>query len=232
MARLLEVEQRQRVIASTLQASLLPHVLPAIPGYELHVEYWAAATDMDVGGDFYDAFAIGDRRWGFVLGDVCGKGAAAAAAIGTARQSMRAAAMHIRDERRAIRWVHDAISQADAPFCTLAYLVLDLRQRPTLRTVLAGHDQGLRVRADGRVDTLGRFGTLLGVVEPVVHVERTTIAPGDVIVFHTDGLTDAPTSEAFTRDELAALVVAHRDEPLADIGRAVRTELDGRRPVR
>jgi serine phosphatase RsbU (regulator of sigma subunit) len=230
LQHLLEIEQGQRVIARTLQASLLPRELPAIDGFELHVEYWPALTDMEVGGDFYDVFRIDDRRWGLVIADVCGKGAAAAAVTGTARHSLRAAATHIRDEARVIQWVHEAIlAQPDAPYCTMAYAVLDVANSG-LRVALAGHDQGVRIDAGGTVLDLGRFGTLLGVIAPVIEVHEITLAPGDLVVFHTDGVTDAPSNEALTRDDLIELIRGHRLAPLDEIGRHLRAALDGRRP--
>ena len=231
LQQMLEVEQRQRTIARTLQESLLPRSLPDIDGFELHVEYWPAMTDMDVGGDFYDVFPLDDRRWGMVIGDVCGKGAAAAAVTGTARHSLRAAATHIRDETRIIRWVHDAIAaQPDAPYCTLVYAVLELADTARLRVVLAGHEQGALISSGGSVDNIGRYGSLLGVFTPVVEVHSVTLDPGDLVVFHTDGVTDAPSDEALPRDELIGLIADMRDAALPDIGRRVRETLDRRRP--
>ncbi len=231
LQELLAIEQGQRAIARTLQASLLPRTLPEIEGFELHVEYWPALSDMEVGGDFYDVFPIDDRRWGLVIGDVCGKGAAAAAVTGTARHSLRAAATHIRDEARIIQWVHDAIvAQDDAPYITMAYAVLDFADDATLRVVLAGHDRGLRISADGEVRDLGEYGTLLGVMSPIVEVDSISIAPGDLVVFHTDGVTDAPRGEALRRAELIELIVGLRTGTLEEIGRGVRDALDARRP--
>jgi len=231
LQQLLEIEQRQRTIAQTLQASLLPRFLPKIDGFDLHVEYWAALADTEVGGDFYDVFSLDDRRWGMVIGDVCGKGAAAAAVTATVRHSLRAAATHIRDEQRIVEWVHDAIiSQADAPFCTIAYAVLDLSGQPTLRVVLAGHDKGIRIASDGVATDLGVHGSLLGIMRPSVSVHSSSLAAGDLIVFHTDGVTDAPPDEAMSREELVALLVKFRAEPLLDIGRHIRASLDTRRP--
>jgi serine phosphatase RsbU (regulator of sigma subunit) len=230
LQHLLEIEQGQRIIARTLQASLLPRELPAIDGFDLHVEYWPALTDMEVGGDFYDAFRIDDRRWGLVIGDVCGKGAAAAAVTGTARHSLRAAATHIRDEARIIQWVHDAIvAQPEAPYCTMAFAVLDVVD-DCLRVVLAGHEHGVRVDVGSNVTDLGRYGTLLGVIEPAVEVHAIDLAPGDLVVFHTDGVTDAPRQEALTRADLVELIVRHRAATLEEIGGHIRRALDARRP--
>jgi serine phosphatase RsbU (regulator of sigma subunit) len=197
----------------------------------VHVEYWPALAEMDVGGDFYDVFPIDERRWGLVIGDVCGKGAAAAAVTATARQSLRAAATHIRDETRVIQWVHDAVvSQPEAPYCTIAYAVLDVGGEPTLRVIIAGQDQGLLVRRSGETVDLGQFGTLLGIVPPVLHVQSVTIDAGDLVGFYTDGLTDAPAGEALSRDEFIEMIVAMRGEPLGKIGARVRAALDDRRP--
>jgi serine phosphatase RsbU (regulator of sigma subunit) len=231
LRQLLEIEQRQRAIAQTLQASLLPRTLPDIDGFELHVEYWPALADMDVGGDFYDVFPIDERRWGLVIGDVCGKGAAAAAVTATARQSLRAAATHIRDETRVVAWVHDAVvAQPEAPYCTIAYAVLDLAAEPTLRVIIAGQDQGICVRESGAVADIGEFGTLLGIVPPELHMQSVSVAVGDLVAFYTDGLTDAPGGEALERSDLMSLLVEMRAEPLAAIGAQVRAVLDERRP--
>jgi serine phosphatase RsbU (regulator of sigma subunit) len=232
LQQLLEVEKRQRAIAQTLQASLLPRTLPDIDGFDLHVEYWPALADMDVGGDFYDVFPIDKHRWGLVIGDVCGKGAAAAAVTATARQSLRAAATHIRDEMRVIQWVHDAVvSQPEAPYCTIAFAVLDVSgDHPTLRVIIAGQDQGVLVPSEGAVIDVGEFGTLLGVVPPVLHPQSLTLGEGDLVCFYTDGLTDAPGGEALTRKEMIELIVARRNEPLPAIGARVRAALDERRP--
>ena len=77
--------EHQRMIATTLQASLLPKLLPEIPGLEVAVRYWAAGEGTTVGGDFYDVFEIdGGERWAAVIGDVCGTGPVAASLTGLA----------------------------------------------------------------------------------------------------------------------------------------------------
>jgi phosphoserine phosphatase RsbU/P len=91
-----QVERDKAAIAAfaaTLQRTLLPPVLPAVPGLELACHYHPASP-RDVGGDFYDVFRLDARRWGFFVGDVCGKGAAAAALSSLARYTLRAAACH------------------------------------------------------------------------------------------------------------------------------------------
>ena len=78
---------------AALQQSLLPDQLPPVPGVETAVHYRTASPD-HLGGDFYDLFPIDGKRFGFFLGDVCGKGPQAAAVTSLARYTLRAAALH------------------------------------------------------------------------------------------------------------------------------------------
>jgi len=227
-----ELLERQRTIAQTLQTSLLPEELPSLPGFELGVQYWPAVTDLDVGGDLYDAFPLGEGRWGLLVGDVCGKGVEAAAVTATARHSLRAAALHIDDPARVLRWVHDAIVvRPKSTFCTMAYAVLDLRDEvPALRVSLGGHEPGFVISADGTVHDVGEPGTLLGAIVPTLHTAHRRLEPGDLVAFYTDGITDAPGDEAMPRDELGSLLADARDLPLESIGARVRATLARRRP--
>src|SRR5919201_6500931 len=77
-------------IASRLQHSLLPPHLPEVPGVEIAARFRPAGEANEVGGDFYDIYRTGDRRWAIVMGDVCGKGADAAAVTALARYTLRA----------------------------------------------------------------------------------------------------------------------------------------------
>ena len=87
------LQYRERAhVAQTLQASLLPAALPDDPGRRAGREYVAAGGGMDVGGDFYDVFALDDGAWILVIGDVLGKGAEAAAVTALARYTVRAVA--------------------------------------------------------------------------------------------------------------------------------------------
>ena len=100
---------QQRAIAGTLQAALLPPRLPDIDGASVAVRYWAAGTVTDVGGDFYDIFELGDRRWAIVIGDVCGTGPNAAAVTAIVRHTIRAAATHGAGYHEVLSWVNDAL---------------------------------------------------------------------------------------------------------------------------
>jgi PAS domain S-box-containing protein len=183
-------------IARALQESLLPPALPEIPGVDVAARFRAAGQGNEVGGDFYDLFDTGrPRRWAVVMGDVCGKGAPAAAITALARYTLRAAAMHDHTPSDVLRALNDAMvrQRSGEQFCTVAFAHLERDGDGTRLTVSSGgHPLPLVLRADGRVDTAGRPGTLLGVTgDPALSDETVQLGPGDAAILYTDGVTDA-----------------------------------------
>jgi PAS domain S-box-containing protein len=206
-ARLYETRS---AIAHTLQASLLPPVLPELPGVEIAAAYRPAGEGHDVGGDFYDVFNTADDEWYAVIGDVCGKGAEAAAVTALARYTIRAAAVRLRSPSAILRWLSDAMlrqGEGDGRFCTIACARLELGRSPARVTVACGgHPLPLAVRSGGRVEEVGEPGTLLGLVpNPRLHDASIDLDAGDTLVLYTDGLTEASAPEQlWTAEELAA----------------------------
>ena len=185
-------------IARTLQSSLLPPALPDVPGFELAALYRSASEGTEVGGDFYDVFNTAEDQWYAVVGDVCGKGAEAAAVTAMARYTIRAAAVRRRSPAAILRLLGEAMMRQETPelvgrFCTIACLHLDLSRSPARATVaVGGHPLPAILRAGGTVEELGTPGTLLGLVErPELHDRAGDLHPGDTIVLYTDGLTEA-----------------------------------------
>ncbi len=186
--------EESTAIAHALQASLLPPTLPANPLCEFAARYAAAGEGNEVGGDFYDVFDISDTGWGFAIGDVCGKGAEAAAITGLARNVLR---LLVGDGARpptALHRLNDAILELGdrGRFCTALLGTIEpdgTRLRLTLSG--AGHPPGALLRADGSVGFVGRSGTLLGVMPQIELAEDfLSLEPGDAIVFYTDGVTE------------------------------------------
>jgi PAS domain S-box-containing protein len=183
-------------IARTLQQSLLPPDLPEIPGVELAARYLPAGEGNEVGGDFYDVFDTGDGAWGLAIGDVCGKGPDAAAVMGLAKYSLRAAAMRERRPSRILDIMNEAVMRqtTDGRFLTVAYA----RIRPApgsvrLTVSCGGHPLPAILRADGAMETAGRPGTLLGLFpDPELADDTVDLGPGDLMVVYTDGVTDTP----------------------------------------
>jgi len=187
-------ETRARELAATLQASLIPPALPSIPGLEVGAEYRPAGLGDEVGGDFYDVFEVGRGDWGVVLGDVCGKGAAAAAVTALARYTVRAAAMRTRRPRSILAMLNDALLLQGADrFLTAVYARFRIEPARVRVTVgCGGHWLPLRVSVDGEVEEIGRTGNLLGVFDdPTLDDATVELAPGDAVVLFTDGVVEA-----------------------------------------
>jgi serine phosphatase RsbU (regulator of sigma subunit) len=204
--------ESSRAIAQTLQASLLPPHLPEVPGAELAAVY-RPASGIEVGGDFYDVFNTAEDQWFLVVGDVCGKGAEAAAITALARYTVRAAAVRRRSPSAILRWTNEAMLRQDTAgrFCTIACAHLDLSRSPARLTVsCGGHPAPLVRRADGTVAEIGTAGTLLGLVaDPDLHDAATDLAPGDLLVAYTDGLTDAAApARTWASEDIVAMVAA------------------------
>jgi PAS domain S-box-containing protein len=205
-------------VAQTLQRSLLPPDLPLIPGAQLAARYLAAGAGNEIGGDFYDCFATGAGDWALVIGDVCGKGAEAAAVTALARYTLRASVLHSRQPSVVLAELNEALlrQSLDYRFCTVLYASVS----PTdggAEAVLAtgGHPLPLVLRADGTVEAAGAPGTLLGIVRvPEISEERVQLAPGDSLVLYTDGVVEASPRDAdLAPERLAALLagMAGRD---------------------
>ena len=174
-------------LARTLQTSLLPPHLPRVPGATLAAAFHPATQGLEVGGDFYDVFATGEGQWYLVIGDVCGKGAEAAAVTALARYTLRTAAARRRSPAAILRWVGEAMLDQDAArgrFCTIACAHIDLTRTPARVTVSSGgHPLPVLRRADGSVETLGTHGTLLGMLpDPELQDRSTDLRPGDTLV--------------------------------------------------
>src|SRR4051794_10848384 len=182
-------------IAHTLQAELLPSRLPAIPGASVAVRYRAAGELNEVGGDFYDVFQRRDGDWALVIGDVSGKGAEAAAVTALARHTLRTASLQPAAPTDLLATLNDALlaQRAGSEFCTVCVATLaraDGGGGTRLRLSLGGPPPALVLRADGTVEAHGEPGTLVGVfADPVFSEVSVELAPGDLVLLYTDGVT-------------------------------------------
>ncbi|CAN5274059.1 hypothetical protein BH20ACT24_BH20ACT24_16680 [soil metagenome] len=181
-------------IARTLQQSLLPPKLPTVPGLTLAARYRPAGEGNEVGGDFYDIFQTASNVWTVAIGDVCGKGPEAAALTGLARHTLRAAAMRQSRPTRILATLNQALlDQGGAQrFCTVCCARIKRTSDGVRVTVSSGgHPLPLLLRGDGTLQRLGASGTLLGVFpDPDLTDESLDLAPGDAVIFYTDGVTE------------------------------------------
>jgi serine phosphatase RsbU (regulator of sigma subunit) len=180
-------------LAETLQASLLPPELPVIQGLAVAGRYRAGTAD--VGGDFYDVFPLRGRTWGFIIGDVCGKGPAAAAKTALARYTLRTAAMLERRPADVLPVLNDALLQRGEPesFCSALFARLRPGQGGASGELfVAGHPRPLLRRRSGHVERLPTGGALLGILDgDVTRRVSLRLDPGDVLLVYTDGVTEA-----------------------------------------
>ena len=215
--------EREHTTAETLQRSLLPDRLPTVPGVILEARYLPVTRNMEIGGDWYDAFKLPDGRLAIAAGDVMGKGLTAAAGMGRVRNALRALALT--DPRpAAVLAGLDRLFRAtelDEQVTTVAYLVIDPATGEGLAGN-AGHLPPLRLSPDGPpvLDAI-EPGTPLGWASPrQQHSFR--LPPGNTVVFYSDGLVENRTRGLDTGlDELLAVagqappeVIGHPDRLL------------------
>jgi serine phosphatase RsbU (regulator of sigma subunit)/anti-sigma regulatory factor (Ser/Thr protein kinase) len=184
-----------RTVGAALQRSLLPPVMPEVPGLDVGVVYEAAGEASTVGGDFYDLFPVGGGRWCFAVGDVCGTGAEAAAVTGLARHTLRALAMAGFPIADILERLNAAILDEGerSRFLTLVCGVLEPRPGGghLMTLVNAGHPPPFLVRPAGEVRQLGRPQSLLGVLDSVGYTaEQHVLSRGDLLVAVTDGVLE------------------------------------------
>jgi len=227
--QLLAKEQRLEAdfaLARDLQASMLPAVLPLIPGFQASSVYKPAES---LGGDYYDLLPLDENRLGLAVGDVSGKGVAAAMTMAAARSALRFAAR-----------IHSAPSQVlyhinrrlfrdvkKRAYVSLFYGVLDLPGR-IFRWSNGGHLPPILMRADGSTDELVRGGVPIALFDRSRYDSgRVKIEPGDVLFFYTDGLTEAVDrlGEEFGKERLLAALRKSRDQSPREILRAVQNEV-------
>ena len=208
-----ESEQRVRVLAHALQTTLIPPSLPHIEGLEVAADFRPAVAGIDVGGDFYDVFAVGADEWVVVIGDVCGKGVEAAGLTALARHTLRAVAVGMHSPGAGLAALNDALLASESDrFCTAALVHLH-RQGSSWRAVIgsAGHPAPLLVRPGAPAAASRASGPLLGVLDVVEFDEaELVLEPGDHLVLYTDGVIEARDDLEFFGDErLLAAVVRH-----------------------
>jgi serine phosphatase RsbU (regulator of sigma subunit) len=229
--------QATRTLARTLQESLLPASLPEIPGVRLTSRYRAAEQGQEVGGDFYDAFAIAPGRWGIAIGDVCGKGPRAAAITALARYTIRAVADA--DAAEVLRRLNqaalrDRVSLGDRFLTAVFALAARRENRLELSLAVGGHPPPLVLRADGQAEQLPVAGPLVGVTADADYTAASVVLnPGDVMLLYTDGLTDARAPERMlSESDLLALLARCSDLPAEELTEFLEREATGGRDPR
>jgi PAS domain S-box-containing protein len=183
--------EREHTTAETLQRSLLPDQLPRVPGLVMEATYKPVTRNMEIGGDWYDAFRLPDRRLAVAVGDVMGKGLTAAAGMGRVRNALRALALTDPRPAAVLAGLDRLFSatELEEQVTTVAYLVIDPETGEGL-VGSAGHLPALLLSADAppRLDRT-EAGTPLGWPSPRQQ-HPFSLPPGTTAVFYSDGLVE------------------------------------------
>ncbi|MEU0368991.1 SpoIIE family protein phosphatase [Streptomyces sp. NPDC006283] len=197
---------RQKTISRALQRNQLPEFLASIPGVETAIVYEPHGEGQTVGGDFYDLFPMGERRWGFMLGDVQGKDPEAMSVTGLARYLVRLLAREGHGVESVLRRLNAAMAEESAEavanggeqarprFFTMLYGELQLgrgTEGPRCTIASAGHPLPLRLLTDGSVVAAAEPQMLLGIDnDAVFEAGSFSLAPGETLLCVTDGVTE------------------------------------------
>ena len=232
-ARAEEVEklyETARKTAESYQRALLPDKVPMLPRVSLVANYVAAAGRRAVCGDFYDFVTLRDGRMAIVLGDVCGIGPVAANDAALTRYTLRSLAASDNDAGSLLRSINRLVHAQSTTerFTRILLGVLD-PERAVLEYANAGHVPPILYRfSRGEAEWLSEGGLPLGIEDETDYkVARIELEPGDMIVFYTDGLTEAPRhGRPFGQAKFAELVSEYGVGTPGELIQALRRAVD------
>ena len=219
--------ERDLALARSIQLGLLPERPPLLDGFEIGV---AHRPSLEVGGDYYDFIALAPDTILTVVADVEGKGVGSAMVMANLQATLHALLAHLHSLERLVESLNDMMlaDTRGQKFMTMFVGLLD-QPRRTLHYVNAGHVQPAVVRVDGDVEYLTEGGMVVGLFAGVRYERgHVKLHPGDVVVFCTDGITEANNSseEEFGTERLVDLVTRERHLPAQEIVQAVMTSVD------
>lgn len=227
-----KVEEERRAaqeieIAKQVQARLFPQIHPEVKT----LEYAGLCLQArQVGGDYFDFLDLGQQRLGLVIGDVSGKGIAAALLMANLQANLRSqcagACMHPELFLQSVNRLFFE-NTADNAYASLFFAEYDDDSR-RLRYANCGHLDGLILHSDGACERLSSTGTLLGLFPRwEFSVAESTLAPGDVMALYTDGVTEASDEDGkeFGEDLLIEKLTKHRNLACEPMVKAIAEEV-------
>lgn len=218
--------QQQKDFSETMQRSLLPHALPAVPGLDVGHVYQSSAR-VDVGGDVYDFLALDGGRLAVVVGDVLGKGIKAAADMAMAKFTFRALARSHPEPSDFLANANEVVVEEIEPgkFITMLYVVVDAASGE-VACASAGHPPLRVVTPDGRVVQLNPAGLALGIEAAQEYpAERLRLQPGSSVVAFTDGVIEARRNgELYGEERLDGLLAARAHLGAQELAEAILSD--------
>jgi len=234
-----QAEEKKRMeeelrIAREIQMSLLPRGRVTVPGLSISA---LCVPAREVGGDYYDLLPIDDNRMAVLIADVAGKGTSAALYMAELKGIVLSLARTCPSPRQLMLSANRIISEHldSRAFITMTYAVVDLAAR-TITYARAGHTPLIYRRAGGgSVDILAPDGLVLGLridqgqmFERLLQEATLPLAPGDLLLFFTDGISEAmnPANDMFGEARLGQLIAEHGDLPTDELRERVLREID------
>jgi len=218
VAEKLESERRavqELEIAKQVQARLFPQTLPSL----ITLEYAGICIQArQVGGDYYDFLDLGRERLGLVVGDIAGKGIAAALLMANLQANLRSqCAIALDQPQHFLRSVNQLFFEntVDSAYATLFFAEYDDRAG-RLRYANCGHLCALLLRSDNTLERLDSTATVLGLFKDWdCSIGERLLFPGDTLALYTDGITEAfnHAEEEFGEHRLIAALRRHREQP-------------------
>lgn len=217
--------EKELEVGQQIQLSLLPETPSAVPGWDFATYYSAA---WQVGGDFYDIFELpgSPHRLGMVIADVMGKGVPAALFMALSRTTIRTTALNGRSPASTLIWANELIQKNSRSglFLTAFYATLSTKSGQ-LAYACAGHNRPLWLKAEsGVLQELTARGIIMAAFDKIDLEEReVAVAPGDLLVFYTDGVTEAMNAQRkpFGEERLESVVKANAGAPAQQVVDAV-----------
>ncbi len=214
--------------ARAIQVRLLPSTEPVVTGFEV---VGASIPSREIGGDYFDFLVQGDDKIGIAIGDVSGKGMPAALLMSNLQASLHGQVLHPGSVSGVVERVNDLLVKSTDPhmFATFFYGLLDAAQA-SFTCTNAGHNPPVLLRVDGTLEELTTGGLLLGMLgEQIYQQDTVELAPGEIIVLYTDGITEAvgPAADEddyeamFGEDALFEVMRRNRHLPAAGIKDAI-----------
>jgi phosphoserine phosphatase RsbU/P len=209
---------------------MLPRKLPPFPGRTDFQVFARMEPARSVGGDFYDYFPIGDDRFGFVCGDVSGKGVASALFMASTRTLLRATAKDGTSSAECMQYVNTVLSQQGdgMMFVTLLYGILDMRTGE-LDYCNAGHMTPYLIPKEGPIRLVNEGGGLVAGLMEIARYEgaKVRMSPGDTFVMYTDGVTEAfnATDQMFEKQRFEQSLESGGRGPVDELVEQVMSEV-------